>query len=86
MNKVTDEELQEIKNMRESLVEIVTLIGEFHLNEFVVNKQLESIRQNIQQQEARFLEFQEAERVLFSKLQEKYGTGNIDIDTGEISV
>jgi hypothetical protein len=85
MSKVTDEELQELRNMRETLVEIVTSIGELHLNEFIARNQLEAIQQSVREQERRFVEFQEKERVLFGSLQEKYGTGNIDIDTGEIS-
>jgi hypothetical protein len=86
MTTVTEQELQELRNMRETLVEIVTSIGELHLNEFIARNQLEAIQQSVREQEQRFVEFQEKERVLFGGLQEKYGTGNIDIDTGEISV
>jgi hypothetical protein len=86
MATVTEQELQELRNMRETLVEIVTSIGELHLNEFIARNQLEAIQQSVREQEQRFVEFQEKERVLFGGLQEKYGTGNIDIDTGEISV
>jgi hypothetical protein len=86
MVTVTEQELQELRSMRETLVEIVTSIGELHLNEFIAKNQLEEIQKSVREQEQRFVEFQQKERVLFGGLQEKYGTGNIDIDTGEISV
>jgi hypothetical protein len=31
------------------------------------------------------MDFKEKERVLFEKLQQTYGTGNIDMETGEVS-
>jgi len=86
MVTVTEQELQELRSMRETLVEIVTSIGELHLNEFIAKNQLDEIQKSVREQEQRFVEFQQKERVLFGGLQEKYGTGNIDIDTGEISV
>jgi hypothetical protein len=33
----------------------------------------------------KFDEFREREGVVFNKLREKYGSGNIDIDTGEVT-
>lgn len=85
MKKVTDEELQQIQSMREQLVELVTLVGEQHLNKVVVQGQLQSIEQQLNTLEQRFAQFQEQERVLFEQLQQKYGTGNINIETGEIA-
>lgn len=85
MKKVTNEELQQIKSLRDGLVEIVTIIGELHLSEFMAKRQLEQVQQNVKNQEQKFVEFQEKERVLFDRLQEKYGAGNIDMDTGEIT-
>lgn len=85
MKKVTDEELTEIQTLRTSLFEIVTLIGESHLNKVLIKKQLDDIEQDIAGYEKRFHEFQSNERVLFEKLQQKYGTGNISMETGEIT-
>jgi hypothetical protein len=85
MKKVTDNELIDIKNLRETLFEIVSSIGELSLNKFQVENQLKEIEQYIKEQQDKFLKFQEKERVLFEQLQTKYGTGNIDIETGEIT-
>ena len=75
----------ELKSLRESLLEIVTSIGEAHLNEYMISRQLEEMRNNIRSLEKGFDEFQAKERVLFEALQQKYGTGNIDLETGEIT-
>lgn len=84
MKKVTDAEFLEIQKLREMLVEVITLVGELHLNKFVLENQLKNIIDEINKQQTKFLEFQEKERVLFEKLQQIYGTGNINLETGEI--
>ena len=84
MRKVTEEELTEIQALGQNLMEIITTIGELHLNQLLVKSQLEEVTSEITQQEKRFTEFRNNERVLFEKLQEKYGTSNINIETGEI--
>jgi hypothetical protein len=85
MKKVTDAELAEIQKMRELLLEIVVSIGELTLNKFLLQTQLDSISADINTQQSAFLDFKEKERVLFEKLQQTYGTGNIDMETGEVS-
>lgn len=84
MKKVTDEELKQIQNLRETLLEIITVSGELSLTKFITEKQLNEINTSIKQQQEKFVDFQEKERVLFEQLQQKYGTGNINFETGEI--
>lgn len=85
MKKVTDDELKQIQNLRETLFDIITSIGELTLNKYVIETQLKSIEDDIITQQNKFSEFQEKERVLFEQLQTRYGSGNIDIETGEVS-
>lgn len=84
MKQVAEQELTEIQTLRESLIEIISTVGELHLSRHLIEKQVQQINSSIQLQEQRFAEFQEQERVLFEKLQQKYGTGNINMETGEI--
>jgi hypothetical protein len=84
MKKVTDIELTEIEALGQNLLEIITTIGELHLNQLLIKGQLEEVTAEITQQEQRFTEFRNNERVLFEKLREKYGTSNINVETGEI--
>jgi hypothetical protein len=85
MKKVTEEQLKQIQTLRETLVEIVTTIGELHLTRYMTERQLHTIDDDIKLQQNKFAEFQNEERVLFEKLQQQYGTGNIDFETGEIA-
>lgn len=84
MQKVTTEELQQIQNLRETLLEIITISGELSLTKFVTERQLTELDTNIKLQQEKFVDFQQKERVLFEQLQQKYGTGNINFETGEI--
>jgi hypothetical protein len=84
MKKVTEEQLKQIQTLRERLVEIVTTIGELHLTRYMTERQLHTIDDDIKLQQNKFAEFQNEERVLFETLQQQYGTGNIDFETGEI--
>lgn len=84
MKQVTTEELAQIQNLRETLLEIITITGELNLSKFMTETQLSELNSNIQKQQERFVDFQQKERVLFEQLQNKYGTGNINFETGEI--
>ena len=85
MKKVTDAELLEIQKLREMLLEVITTIGELTLNKFMLENQLATVSSDIKVQQDKFIEFQTKERVLFEKLQQTYGTGNINMETGEVS-
>lgn len=84
MKQVTSEELQQIQQLRESLLEIITISGELTLSKFVIEQQLQQVQADLTQQQEKFIQFQEKERVLFEQLQQKYGTGNINFETGEV--
>lgn len=84
MKKVTTEELQQIQNLRDSLLEIITVTGELTLSKFLAEQQLNELNGVIKTQQEKFVDFQQKERVLLEQLQQKYGTGNINFETGEI--
>lgn len=85
MRKVDEKELKEIEELRQTLFEIISATGELTLSKYVLENQLKELTTEIESQQKRFAEFQSKERVLFEQLQQKYGTGNINIETGEIS-
>lgn len=85
MKKVSEADLQQIQTLQEGLAQIISTLGELHLNKFVLEKQLIEITSNAAAQENKFIEFQEKERVLYEKLQQEYGVGTINLETGEIT-
>lgn len=85
MNKVSDEEFSEIKKLKENILSIISTIGELHLSKVMLKAELNTVENRILDEENKFTKFQENERVLVEKLQQKYGAGSINLDTGEIS-
>jgi DNA-binding protein H-NS len=85
MKKVTDVELKQIQDLRESLLVILSTVGELHLTKTVLEKEIQQITERLRGEEQNFADFQDRERVIYATLQEKYGTGNINVDTGEIT-
>lgn len=86
MTKVTDEEFTEIQALRDSFIEVITATGELHLSRIVLEQQLKDTDEELKAQELKFSEIRNTERVLLEKFKQKYGTGNIDMETGEITV
>jgi hypothetical protein len=70
MTQLTQEELQQIKDIREQYNNVVTALGELELQ-----------KQNVL---ARYNNVLNQEQTLAKTLSEKYGDGVIDINTGEI--
>lgn len=85
MKKITAEELLKVQELRRSLTEIITTVGELHLNKVMLQSDLHKVDAEMLLQERNFEEFQKNERVLYEMLQTKYGTGTIDLETGEIT-
>lgn len=85
MASITEDELQQVQNLKASLDQIVVALGELHLNKILINSELKKLEQEQLFQESKFEEFREKERVLYTTLQEKYGTGSINLETGEIT-
>ena len=86
MNTVTSEELQSIETLKTSLFQILSTIGELHITKKMLEKEIETINIKLTEEEQKFVQFQENERVLFTQLQAKYKTDQINLETGEIVI
>lgn len=85
MKKVSEQHLAEIHALKENLLQIISNIGELHLNKVILTNQINEIDSEIKSLENKFSEFQKNEAVLYKTLEETYGSGSIDLDTGEIT-
>lgn len=83
--KLTTEELQQIKDMQSQYNKFVFELGsiEAQLQNILTAKQAAETEKNNILEDIKKLGDREKE--LISILQEKYGNGNIDIETGEIT-
>ena len=69
--KITETELQTIRDIKQEYANLALAFGELELQKFELVETQKSLR--------------EKESKLALQLQEKYGNGNIDISTGEIT-
>ena len=77
MSKITDEELQKIKDNREKVSVIAEQLSELVLQQTVLDNLVKNTKQE-------FLDSVSEEEIYFTELNKKYGEGLLNIETGEI--
>ena len=77
MSKITDEELQKIKDNREKVSVIAEYLSELVLQQTVLDNLVKNTKQE-------FLDSVSEEEIYFTELNKKYGDGLLNIETGEI--
>ena len=77
MNKITEEELQNVKDGREKVSTIAEYLSELVLQQTVLDNLVKNTKQE-------FLDSVSDEEKYFVELNEKYGEGLLNIETGEI--
>lgn len=76
--KLNAEELQQFQKIRESIYEIISILGDLNYKKTLINFEIEKLNEEIKKNAAQ-------ERELLKQLGEKYGTGSINVETGEIT-
>ena len=77
MSKITEEELQKIQEGREKVSTIAEYLSELVLQQTVLDNLVKNTKQE-------FLDSVSEEENYFAELNEKYGEGLLNIETGEI--
>jgi hypothetical protein len=80
--KFTEDELRNIKTIQDDSYTLVSEFGQLEIERFVTNRKLQELDQMREKLEAQFFSIQERERVLVQSLNEKYGSGTVDIESG----
>lgn len=83
--QLSQEELQQLKELQSSYSKVYFEIGQLEIQKRSLNEELDKIKTN---QDYLFLDIkkiQENEEIFAKILNEKYGKGTIDINTGKIS-
>ena len=80
--KLTTEELQKVKDIRQNYVAIQNAFGQLHLTKLNLEKQLKGIDENYESLSTEYDKTQNAERTLVQSFQEKYGVGTLNIEDG----
>ena len=77
MSKITEEELQKVKDGREKVATIAEYLSELVLQQTVLDNLVKNTKQE-------FLDSVSEEEIYFTELNKKYGEGLLNIETGEI--
>ena len=80
--KFTTEELKSLSELRDSYAAIQNDFGAVKVRTVLLTQQLNSLEETEVQLEAKYAETQTSEQELVKSLNEKYGPGNLDPQTG----
>ena len=80
--KFTDEELKQIKDIQNSYLGVQQAFGQLEVNKLRLNQQLDSVLNASDELRLKFKEIQNDEQKLIEDLNEKYGDGTLDIESG----
>ena len=77
MSKITEEELQKVKDGRDKVSNIAEYLSELVLQQTVLDNLVKNTKQE-------FLDSVSEEEIYFTELIKKYGEGLLNLETGEI--
>ena len=80
--KFTDEELQSLQQLQTNYQEKQSLLGQLSVQRILVNQQMEALEARQVELESEYEAVQQEERDLVQTLNEKYGPGQLDPQTG----
>ena len=81
--KFTEAELKEITELRNANAQKINEFGQIELEILLTNQRLDVLAETKQNLKNQYIELQAKEKDLVTKLNEKYGTGTVDLESGE---
>jgi len=81
--KFTEEEMNKIKEVQELYREKTAVFGQLSFQKFQIERQLETATNAEVTLKKEIIDLEQQERVLVKELNEKYGAGTLDPQTGE---
>lgn len=79
---LTQEEITKVQDIRKNYVNIQNAFGQLHLTKLNLEKQLSQIDSNYESLTTEYEKTQTAEKDLVKSIQDKYGVGTLDIESG----
>ena len=80
--KFTDEELQSLQDLQNGYQEKQANLGQLSVQRILLNQQMEALEARQVELESEYEAVQQEERDIVQKLNEKYGPGQLDPQTG----
>ena len=80
--KFTDEELQSLQSLQDNYQEKQALLGQLAVQRILMSQQMDALEARQAELESEYEASQQDERDIVQKLNEKYGPGQLDPQTG----
>ena len=80
--KFSEEEMQQLAGLQQSYREKMEKFGQAKVQRLLLTQQLDALTIAEQQIEVEYRDVQESERKLVEELNNKYGQGTLDVETG----
>ena len=80
--KFTEEELKSLRDLRDNYATTQLSLGQLEVQRMLLTQQEERLHDQKLELEAQYVEIQKTESSLVNSLNEKYGPGNLDPETG----
>ena len=81
--KLTEQELEKIAQMQTDYATITAQLGQLKIEQMLVRKQLQRLDELESNFESEYLKLQTTEQEFAKEIESKYGTGEINLETGE---
>ena len=80
--KFTEDEMTSLKQLQEDYTTKQEQLGQISVQRILLNQQIDSLEQRQKQIEKEYVEVQQREQSLVKTLNDKYGQGQLDPNTG----
>ena len=82
---VPEEEIKEIKSLQETYQGIALQLGQIALQRSQLNRELDNIESNEQKLHVAYDVARESEQKIVKTMTDKYGIGNLDVESGKFT-
>ena len=80
--KFTEDEMTSLKQLQQDYTTKQEQLGQISVQRILLNQQIDSLQQRQEQLEKEYVEVQQREQGLVKTLNDKYGQGQLDPNTG----
>ena len=80
--KFSDEELKDLEQLQNDYSQKQVELGQVHVQRLLLNQQIEELRNKQSALEQEYIQIQGREKQLVDALNQKYGPGQLDPETG----
>ena len=80
--KFSDDELKSLKQIQQDYLECQTAFGQIAIQKIALQQQIDALAKSEEEYAKKYQETQVKEKEVGKELNDKYGSGNLDPDTG----